>query len=186
VLTLDSAGTSKYWELETTGRFLSSEYRDLSVSYVRSHSTRALNDYDQFFGNFRNPIIRADENALSSTDVPNRLILRGTIGLSGRWVFSPLYEWRTGFPWSAVDEFQDFVGPRNKSGRLPSVSTLDFTLARPLRLLKYRFSGGIKVYNALNRGNERDVQTNITAPDFGRFYNPIQRSIGFYVGTSRP
>ena len=30
------------------------------MSYVRSHSTRDLNDYDQFFGNFRNPIIRAE------------------------------------------------------------------------------------------------------------------------------
>jgi hypothetical protein len=66
------------------------------------------------------------------------------------------------------------------------VSTLDFTLARPLHFWKFRFSGGIKVYNAFNAGNERDVQTNITSPDFGRFYNPIQRSIGFVVGTSRP
>jgi hypothetical protein len=186
VLSLASAGASKYWELETTGRFLASEYRDLSVSYVRSRSTRDLNDYDQFFGNFRNPIIRPDENSLSPTDVPNRLIVRGTLGLPGRWVFMPLYEWRTGFPWSAVNEFQDFVGPRNRAGRLPTVSTLDFTLARPLHFLKYRFSGGIKVHNAFNSGSERDVQNNITSPDYGTFYNPIQRSIGFVIGSSRP
>jgi TonB dependent receptor/Carboxypeptidase regulatory-like domain len=186
VLTLGSVGTSKYWEFETTGRYLASEHRDLSVSYVRSHSTRDLNDYDQFFGNFRNPIIRTGANALSPTDVPNRLIIRGAIGLPGRWVFSPLYEWRTGFPWSAVDEFQDFVGPRNESGRLPTVSTLDFSLVRPWRFRKYGFSAGLKVYNALNRGNERDVQANLAAPDFGRFYNPIQRSIGFEFGTTRP
>ena len=121
LLTLSSTGESKYWEVETTGRYLASEHRDLTVSYVRSHGTRDLNDYDQFFGNFRNPIIRANENSLSSTDVPNRLIVRGTIGLPGKWVFVPVYEWRTGFPWSAVDEFQDFVGERNQSGRLPSV-----------------------------------------------------------------
>ena len=122
-LTLGSIGASKYWELETTGRFLASEHRDLSVSYVRSHGTRDLNDYDQFFGSFRNPIIRSNENALSATDVPNRLIVRGSIGLPAKLVFMPLYEWRTGFPWSAVNEFQDFVGPRNQSGRLPTVST---------------------------------------------------------------
>jgi hypothetical protein len=185
-LTLASEGASKYWELETTGRFLASEYRDLSVSYVRSRGTRDLNDYDQFFGNFRNPVIRSNENSLSPTDVPNRLVVRGTIGLPGKWVFSPLYEWRSGFPWSAVDEFQDFVGVRNRSGRLPNVKTLDFTLARPLKVLKWRFSGGIKVYNAFNSGSERDVQTNITAPDFGKFYNPIPRSIGFVIGSSRP
>jgi hypothetical protein len=186
LLSLSSTGASKYWELETTGRFLASEYRDLTVSYVRSHSTRDLNDYDQFYGNFRNPIIRPNENTLSPTDVPNRLIVRGTIGLPGKWAFSPLYEWRTGFPWSAVDEFQDFVGPRNHAGRLPTVSTLDFTLARPWHYKKYHFTAGLKVYNVFDTGNERDVQSNITSPDFGSFYNPIQRSIGFVLGTSRP
>jgi hypothetical protein len=186
LLTLAAAGASKYWEFETTGRFLASEYRDLSVSYVRSKSTLDLNDYDQFYGNFRNPIIRQNENSLSPTDVPNRMIVRGTIGLPGKWVFNPLYEWRTGFPFSSVNEFQDFVGPRNRAGRLPNVSNLDFTISRPLRVLKWRFTGGIKVYNVFNSGSERDVQTNLTAPDYGKFYNPIQRSIGFVLGSSRP
>jgi TonB-dependent receptor-like protein/carboxypeptidase family protein len=186
VLTLAASGESKYWEVEATGRYLASEYRDLSVSYVRSHGTRDLNDFDQFFGNVRNPVIRPNEHSLNPTDVPNRLIVRGTIGLPGQWVFSPLFEWRTGFPWSAVDEFQDFVGERNRAGRLPSVSTLDFTLARPWRFKKYRFTAGIKIYNTFDTGNERDVQNNIASPDYGRFYNPIQRSIGFVLGTSRP
>jgi len=186
LLTLSSTGESKYWEVETTGRYLSSEHRDLTVSYVRSHGTRDLNDYDQFFGNFRNPIFRANESSLSSTDVPNRLIVRGTIGLPGKWVFAPVYEWRTGFPWSAVDEFQDFVGERNQAGRLPSVNSLDFTLARPWHFKKYRFTGGLKIYNAFNTGNERDVQANITSPDYGKFYNPIERSIGFVVSSSKP
>ena len=155
------------------------------MSYVRSHSTRDLNDYDQFFGNFRNPIIRSNANSLSPTDVPNRLIVRGTIGLPGKWVFTPLYEWRSGFPWSAVDEFQDYVGTRNESGRLPTVSTLDFSLVRNLHVLKWGFSGGIKIYNTLSTGNERDVQNNIASPEFGKFYNPIQRSIGFVVGPTR-
>jgi TonB dependent receptor-like, beta-barrel len=185
-LALASSGKSKYWEFETTMRYLASEHRDLTVSYVHSHGTRDLNDYDQFFGNFRNPIIRPNENSLNPTDVPNRLIVRGSIGLPGKWVFNPVYEWRTGFPWSAVDEFQDFVGERNRAGRLPSVNTLDFTIVRPMRFKKYRFTAGIKVYNAFDTGNERDVQNNITSPDFGKFYNPIQRSIGFVLGSSRP
>ena len=185
-LALGSVGASKYWEFESTGRWLASEHRDLTVSYVRSHGTRDLNDYDQFFGNVRNPIIRSNENGLSPTDVPHRVIVRGTIGLPARLVFSPLYEWRTGFPWSAVNEFQDFVGPRNSAGRLPRVSTLDFTLARPWHFRKYRFTAGIKIYNAFDGGNERDVQNNITSPDYGRFFNPIERSIGFVFGTTRP
>lgn len=185
VLGLSASGESRYWEIETTGRYLANEHRDLTVSYVHSRSERDLNDFDQFFGNFRSPIIRANAHGLSPTDVPHRVIVRGTLGLMGKWVFSPLYEWRTGFPWSTVDEFQDFVGPRNESGRLPKVSTLDFTLARPVRFKKYRFTAGLKVYNAFDSGSERDVQTNITAPDFGHFYNPIQRSIGFLISSSK-
>ena len=185
LLTLSATGESRYWEFETTGRYLASEHRDITVSYVRSHSTRDLNDYDQFFGNFRNPIIRANENSLSPTDVPNRLIVRGSIGLPGKWVFSPVYEWRTGFPWSTVDEFQDFVGTRNRSGRLPTLSSLDFTLARPIHFKKYRFTGGVKIYNVLDSGNERDVQANLMSPDYGQFYNPIQRSIGFLISSSK-
>ena len=34
--------------------------------------------------------------------------------------------------------------------------------------------------------DERDVQANIAAPDYGTFYNPIQRSIGFLISTSNP
>ena len=185
-LALSSTGESKYWELETTGRYLASEHRDLTVSYVHSKSTRDLNDYDQFFGNFRNPIIRDNENSLSPTDVPNRMIVRGNIGLPGKWVFVPIYEWRTGFPWRTVNEFQDFIDPGKIGGRLPSVSTLDFTLARPWRYKKYSFTGGLKIYNAFNTGNERDVQNNIASPEFGKFYNPIQRSIGFVVSGSKP
>jgi hypothetical protein len=185
-LALSASGASTYWEIETTGRYLASEHRDVTVSYVRSHSVRDLNDFDQFFGNFRNPIIRANEHSLSPTDVPNRLLVRGTLGLWGKWVISPVYEWRTGFPWSAVNEFQDFVGPRNRTGRLPSVRTLDFTLARPVRFKKYTFAAGIKVYNVSAAGNERDVQNNITAPDYGALFNPIQRSIGFLISTNTP
>ncbi len=185
LLRLSSTGESKYWEFEATGRYLASEHRDLTVSYVRSHSTRDLNDYDQFYGAFRNPIIRPNENSLSPTDVPNRIIIRGVQGVGGKWVFYPLFEWRTGFPWSAVNEFQDFVGERNRSGRLPSLTTLDFSLVRPWKFRKYSFVAGLKVYNALASKGDRDVQNNITSPDYGTFYNPIKRSIGFAFGTPK-
>ncbi len=185
LLRLSSTGESKYWEFEATGRYLASEHRDLTVSYVRSHSTRDLNDYDQFYGAFRNPIIRPNENSLSPTDVPNRIIIRGVQGVGGKWVFYPLFEWRTGFPWSAVNEFQDFVGERNRSGRLPSLTTLDFSLVRPWKFRKYSFVAGLKVYNALASKGDRDVQNNITSPDYGTFYNPIKRSIGFVFGTPK-
>ena len=44
---------------------------------------------------------------------------------------------------------------------------------------------GGPIYNAFDTGNERDVQNNIASPDYGRFYNPIQRSIGFVVSSNK-
>ena len=182
---LFSAGTSRYWELEVTGRYLGGERRDLTVSYVRSRGFADLNNYDQFYGNLRNPIVRRNEHNLIPTDVPHRLFFRGTIGLPGRWDLAPVIEVRSGFPWSAVDEFQDFVGARNRAGRLPRVQTLDFSLARPWRVWKYRFRGGLRVYNAFGASAERDVQSNIASPHFGQFFNPLERSIGFVFGSAR-
>jgi hypothetical protein len=178
-LRLMSTGRSRYWEFEATARYLGGERRDLTVSYVRSHGTADLNNYDQFYGNLRNPIVRSNEHGLIPTDVPHRVIVRGTIGLPGRWDVAPVIELRSGFPWSAVDEFQDFVGPRNRSGRLPSVRTVDFSLSRPWQVRKYQFRGGLKVYNLLGASAARDVQNDLASPTFGQFFNPIERSIGF-------
>jgi outer membrane receptor protein involved in Fe transport len=182
---LASAGTSRYWELETSVRYLGGERRDFTVSYVRSHGTADLNNYDQFFGNLRNPIIRTNENNLIPTDVPHRLLVRGTMGLPTKLVFAPVLEVRSGFPWSAVDEFLDFVGPRSRAGRLPTVTTLDFQLWRNWRFKKYRFRAGIKMYNVFGASAERDVQNNLTSPNYGSFFNPIERSIGFVIGSAR-
>lgn len=184
-LRLSSSGTSRYQELEATTRYLGGERRDVTLSYVWSRGTADLNDYDQFYGNLRNPMIRANEHNLIPTDVRHRLLLRGTVGLPGKWTLSPVIELRSGFPWSAVDEFERFVEPRNRSGRLPGVRTLDFSLARPWRFKKYRFNAGLKLYNVFGASAQRDVQNHLTSPEYGTFYNPIERSVGFVLGLAR-
>ena len=184
-LQLSSTGTSTYKELEATARYLGGDRRDLTLSYVRAKGTSDLNSYDQFFGNFRNPIVRANEHGLASTDVPHRFLLRGTIGLPGRWDIAPVLELRSGFPWSAVDEFQDFVGPRNSSGRLPAVRTLDLTIVRPWRFRDHRFRAGVKLYNLFGAAAYRDIQNNTTSPSYGQAFNPVERSFGFVFGSER-
>jgi hypothetical protein len=180
-----STGRSQYWEFEATGRYLGGERRDITVSYVRSHGSADLNNYDQFYGNLRNPILRPNEHSLIPTDVPHRLLVRGTIGLPGRWDLAPVLEIRSGFPWSAVNEFQDFVGARNRAGRLPRVRTFDFSLTRSLTVWKYRVRAGIRVYNIFGASAERDVQSNSASPRYGQFFNPLERSIGFVLGFAK-
>ena len=185
ILRLASSGSSGYRELENTVRYLGGARRDLTMSYVWARGTADLNSYDDFYGNFRNPIIRANERNLISTDVRHRLLIRGTIGLPGAWDFAPVLELRSGFPWSAVNEFQDFVGPRSRAGRLPAVRTLDFSLARPWRFKKHRFRAGIKIFNLFGASAYRDIQANTTSPFYGTPYNPVERSVGFVFGSGR-
>ncbi len=185
LLTLGSTGRSSYRELEATVRYMAGPRRDLTVSYVWARGLADLNNYDEFYGNLRNPIIRANEYNLIPTDVRHRLLIRGTIGLPGQWDFAPVAEVRSGFPFSAVDEFQDFVGARNRAGRLPSLHTLDFSISRPWKFKKYRFRAGLKVHNIIGASADRDVQNNVTSPLYGTFFNPLERSVGFLIGSAK-
>ena len=57
VLSLDDTGHSRYWEIELTSRLLVGPH-EMNFSYVHSVSKSDLNVFDDFFGNFRNPIVR--------------------------------------------------------------------------------------------------------------------------------
>jgi hypothetical protein len=177
-------GRSRYSELELTMRYLGGDRRDVTASYVYSTGRADLNNYDQFYGNVRTPIVRSNGYGPIASDVPHRLLVRGTLGLPGTWLLAPVIEIRSGFPWSAVDEYQDFVGARNRSGRLPRVQTLDLSLTRAWRVWKYRFTAGLRVYNLFGAAAERDVQNNLASPTFGHFFNPLERSIGFVFGAT--
>lgn len=177
-LLLTSTGRSRYWEQEVTLRYLRSERNDMTVSYVRSRARTDLNGYDALFGNARAPIIQANEFAPSSADVPHRVLAFGTIGLGSNWDVLPVLEIRSGFPYTAVDEAQEPVGPRNGAGRFPTLATLDLTVQRHLRIGGRQIRVGLRVFNLFNRRNYRDVQNNVASPAFGQFFNQAERSLG--------
>ncbi|MGE0449273.1 MAG: TonB-dependent receptor [Vicinamibacterales bacterium] len=177
-LRLDSTGRARYWEQEVTLRYLHDQRHDLTVSYVRSRAMADANAFDLFFGNARAPIVLPNEFTLSSIDVPNRLLAWGTIGIGAKWDVLPVFEIRNGFPFSAVDEEQDLVGSRNRAGRFPVMASLDVAIQRGMRIRGHRMRVGLRIFNALNRGNYRDVQTNVDASTYGGLFNPAQRGFG--------
>ncbi len=97
-LVLSSTGQSKYAEIEGTIGYHGRDGLEMFVSYVRSRSRANYNDFGRFFGNIRDQVIRGDEYARSSIDVPNRLIFRGTFPMFRKWQIVPLLEVRNGFP----------------------------------------------------------------------------------------
>jgi hypothetical protein len=174
-LRLQNDGRSLYREFQIVTRFRFQEGRNIFLSYVRSQSRGDLNDYNSYFGNLRNPVIRPNEYGRQNFDAPNRLLFWGDFALPHQIVISPVVEYRNGFPYSALNEQQDFVGARNSAGRFPHAFTLDVLvmkgLAIPFKGKKYHGRAGITFFNVTNHFNPRDVQTNIASPQFGGFYN---------------
>ncbi|HJZ80801.1 MAG TPA: TonB-dependent receptor [Pyrinomonadaceae bacterium] len=174
-LQLQSNGRSLYREFQAVARFRFQEGRNIFLSYVRSEARGDLNDYNTYFGNLRQPVIRPDEYGRQNFDAPNRLLFWGDFALPHQIVLTPVVEWRSGFPFSAVNEQQDFVGERNAAGRFPPLFTLDVLvmkgLAIPFKGKKYHGRAGITFFNLTNHFNPRDVQNNLASPQFGGFYN---------------
>jgi hypothetical protein len=176
---LDSRGRSRYWEWELSLHYVRSERFQINWAYVRSRSETDLNSYDLYFGNLRSPLISPNEYSLAPTDAPHRFLARAVLPILFKFTFSPLLEIRTGFPYSAVDEYQQFVGPRNQAGRFPTLTTLDMRVTRPFKFLRWTAEAGARVYHVLNSFTPRDVQSNVDARDFGTFYNTIPRNFAF-------
>jgi hypothetical protein len=71
----------------------------------------------------------------------------------------------------------DFVGPQNEAGRFPLYLSLDIQVSKgiqlPFFLKDKRARIGAAVFNVTNHFNPRDVQMNMTSPNFGQFYNSL-------------
>ena len=191
ILLLRNDGKSRYREFQVTGRLRLQERHRVYVAYVRSSATGDLNAFNDYFGNLRNPVIRANERSLQPFDAPDRMIGWGDIALPKQITFSPVVDWHTGFPFSFVNQDQNFVGARNRAGRYPAFMSLDLQITKGLApkvpnwgFIPAKFRGkkmpgrfGVKVFNLTNHWNPRDFQNNIDAADFGTFYNSPHRGI---------
>jgi outer membrane receptor protein involved in Fe transport len=179
-LVLSNGGDARYREFQITARYRFQEKQNLYLAYVRSQSAGDLNDFNSYFGNFRNPIIRPNEFGRQPFDAPNRLLFWGDLELPWDIRMSPVVDWRNGFPYSLLDEDQKFIGARNGGGRFPTFLSLDMQATKgvtiPFRGKKYKGRVGFKIFNITNHWNPRDVQQNIAAPDFGTFYNSVGRT----------
>ena len=176
-LRLLNSGRQHYREFQWTLRWQVNERTTTFFSYVRSRATGDLNTFDQYFGNFPNPVIRPNQFGLLPYDAPNRFLAWGTFGLPWKLEFSPVFEVRNGFPFSKVDNDLNFVGPRNRAGRFPVFAAWDILIARkfPVRVFKRKvtINAGFRVYNLTGHNNPRDVQQNIFSPRFGQFFNSV-------------
>jgi hypothetical protein len=182
ILGLDNSGTSRYRQVQITARYTFTERDEFVASYVRSSTRGDLNDFNSYYSNFENPIIKANERSRLPWDAPNRFLFYGQFHAPYGLTFAPVLDMRTGFPYSIIDEDRDFVGPRNLAGRYPSFLSIDLQVLKsvklPGRFSKYKAELGFKVYNLTNHFNPRDFQNNLASDNFGGFYNGVGRKYG--------
>jgi hypothetical protein len=180
-LLLQNNGRSRYRELQAVARFRFQEGRNIFLSYVHSKARGNLNDFNTYFGNQKHAVIRPDEYARQPFDAPHRLLFWGDFAVPFNMVLTPVVDWHSGFPFSLVNDNQDFVGPRNEGGRFPRLLTLDLLVMKALKIRfrgkEYKGRAGFTVFNITNHWNPRDVQNNIASPQFGTFFNSPDRSI---------
>ena len=174
-LLLAPSGMSRYREVQVTFNYRFREDSFLNASYVHSQSLGNLNRFEEYFGDFENPIIRADERSRLRHDAPDRVLLWGEVKLLWGVRWAPVLDVHSGFPFSLVDARQFFVGPRNQGGRYPVFASFDSQVWKDFKI---KFRGkkrtvriGVKVFNIFDHFNPRDVQQNIDAGDALGFYN---------------
>lgn len=172
---LEPRGRSRYREFQIVANYRFRETSFLNLSYVHSESAGDLNVFEDYFGNYQDPLIRPNQRARLSQDVPDRFLVWGEIKLLyGIW-YAPILDLHSGFPFSALDEEQNYVGARNQAGRLPVFATFDSQVWKDFRVKvkgKIRtLRVGLRVFNVLDHFNPRDVQENVDAFNAGGLYN---------------
>ena len=175
-LALSDRGSDSYKEFQITGRYRI-HHSTLNASYVRSRAFGDLNDFNQFFGNDPQAVIDPNQRARLNFDAPNRILAWGEIAAPWKFTISPVLDVHTGFPYSTIDQYREFVGPRNDS-RFPRFVSNDVQVLRQIRLpIKEKHAKiGFGVFNVFNHPNYRDVQSDLDSQRFGEFFNGIGRT----------
>ena len=168
-------GRNRYRSLEITTNFKLPKENSFSFSYIRSRATGELNDFNTYYGDFPDPILRPNEFGRLPIDAPNRILANGTFKLPLRFTVSPLLDIHTGFPYSIRDEAQNFVGPRN-SVRFPRFASLDMAISKDIKVRdKYDAQFTLSLFNVTNPFNPRNIKANQADPGFGTFFASYRR-----------
>lgn len=186
-LVLGGSGKSRYRHLEVTSKLTLKDGQHLFFSYVRSNIKGNQNEFNNYLGNFPNPIVRPDQYANLVADLPHRFLLWGTVKLPWKMRVSPLVEWRTGLPYSVFNAGQNYVGTPNSS-RFPNFFSLDARFIREFRInevvesmFKRKLNDptsvrvSFSVYNFTNHFNPPTIHNNIADPQYGLFFGQNKR-----------
>jgi hypothetical protein len=187
-LVLENSGSSSYRQAQITARYRLKERNELNISYAWSRARGDLNTLSETFLPVQAPVIRPNVYGIQPSDVPNRVVAWGYVTLPKKFIFSPVADIHSGFPYSKVDTLQNYVGVPN-SLRFPVYFSLDVKLSREFTVRmpfkenakRKKISIGVFSQDVTNRLNPHDVFNNITSPLSGVFAGFQRRLTGLDI-----
>jgi hypothetical protein len=110
-------------------------------------------------------------------DAPNRFVSSG-------WTPSPVwnrflsyfFEYRTGFPFSIVNEQQQVIGPANRM-RFPDYASLNLGIEKRIRLFTREWAVRLTILNVISHRNPDSVINNADSPNFMKYAGGQKRSL---------
>jgi hypothetical protein len=180
LMLLSNIGASRYHELETTLRVRARNRADFNFSYVNSLARGDLNTLSAVFVPFERPVIRPNYFSTLPSNVPNRFLTWGDLQVPWSITATPVFDLHSGFPYSAVDAYQNYVGTPN-SIRFPTYFSCDLRLSKDFRMRwipwakNHKFRGALRIFNITDHGNFRDVHNNVDSAYFRQFAGFLHR-----------
>jgi hypothetical protein len=167
---LSGSGASRYRQFETTARVRLGERQELFFSYVRSKGRGDLNDFANFVGTFPVPIVRPNHYGNLPADLPNRFLAWGVLDLPSKFRIAPVVEYRSGFPYSSIDEARQYAGIPNAT-RYPRFLSIDSRLSKDIQVNpKYAVRLSVAGFNLTNHFNPEVVHNNVADRAYGYFF----------------
>jgi hypothetical protein len=136
-LRLSSEGRSSYRDVELGVHFTRGSGIDVEALYDWSAARGDLNDLTTFFDTIAAPVVGANAYAPLGVDVPHRLFMRGRVLATPQWLLLGVFDWKTGAPFSTVNETLDFVGSRNDR-RFPNYARLELGTEYRVKILRWQ------------------------------------------------
>jgi hypothetical protein len=89
-------------------------------------------------------------------------------------------EWRTGFPFSALDEYQHYAEAPNTE-RFPPYFSTDVTAFKTFEIFSRKMDLGLQFFNLTAHPNPRDVIAVVESPRYREFMGTFGITVAGYM-----